>query len=352
MKRNLFNFIVVALLLIVATVACNRDKDVTGVTLSVESLTLNIDDVEALTATVHPNDATNRNVVWESSNKAVAEVTPRGVVTAIADGTATITVTTEDGGFKATCRITVSPHPRPIEPEMISVEGGLFTMGCTDGDCINNELPIRQVRIDSYQIAKYPVTQREWYTIMRTDPSHFKGADRPVESVSFNEVEEFIEELNKVTGKKYRLATEAEWEFAARGGKNSGNFKFSGSNNLDEVAWYVGNSGTADNPNGETQPVGRKKPNELGIYDMSGNVYEYCSDYYGIYAADSTGAQIDTITGVWTNPTGPVSGYHVARGGSWKDFQDKGMLRVTARYQPLISQPQNHIGFRLALDKR
>jgi len=348
MKRNLFNFIAVAVLLFVAIVACDRDKHVTGVTLSVTTYTLEIDDYFILTATVQPNDATNKIVSWESSDDKIATVTERGIVTAIADGTAIITVTTEDGGKTATCRIIVSPYPAPIEPEMITVEGGLFTMGCTDGDCRDNELPIRQVRIDSYQIAKYPVTQREWRTIMRTnsDPSHFKGDDRPVESVSFSEIEEFIELLNKATNKNYRLCTEAEWEFAAREGKNNG-FKFSGSNNLDEVAWHRGNS------KGETQPVGQKKPNALGIYDMSGNVYEYCSNRYGAYASpsDSTGAQIDTITGVWINPQGPaIGGYHVARGGSWQSLGQS--HRVAARYEPRITSPPNHIGFRLAHDKK
>ena len=348
MKRNLFNFIAVAVLLFVATVACNRDTNVTNVTLSVTTYTLEIDEEFTLSATVYPGEAANKNVTWKTSNQSVATITPMGaraVVTAKAPGTATITVTTEDGNKTATCVITVTPDPTPIEPEMISVEGGLFTMGCTFGNCRENELPIRQVRIDSYQIAKYPVTQAEWYAIMRTDPSHFKGADRPVERVSFTDIEEFIEELNRVTGKKYRLATEAEWEYAARGGRNNGTL-YSGSSNLDEVAWHRGNS------NGETQPVGRKKPNELGIYDMSGNVYEYCSDRYGIYAADSTDAQIDTITGVWINPQGPVVGglLHVARGGSWQSIGES--CCVVARYEPKIASPPNHIGFRLALDKK
>ena len=349
MKRNLFKFIAVVVLLIVATVACERDSKVTHVTISATSITLDIKEWIRLTATVYPGDAVNKDVTWKTSNPDVATVTEIGRVDAIGAGTATITVTTVEGGFQATCVINVSSPPTAINPEMVSVEGGLFTMGCTFGDCLENELPIRQVQIDSYQIAKYLVTQEEWYAVMRTDPSHFKGAKRPVESVAYSDIEDFITELNKLTGKKYRLATEAEWEYAARGGKNGGNFSFSGSNNLDEVAWHSGNS------NGETQPVGGKKPNELGIYDMSGNVYEYCSNKYGAYASpsDSAGAQIDTITGVWINPQGPtIGGYHVARGGSWLDFKNVGMHRVVARYQPIIAAPQNHIGFRLALDKK
>jgi len=351
MKRNLFNFVVIVVLLMAATVACDRDKAVTGVTLNETALELTIDETARLTPTVQPNDAANRNVTWESSDPEVATVV-RGFITAIAYGTAIITVTTEDGNHTATCRVTVIPHPDPVEPEMIFVEGGIFTMGCTDGcEAGSNELPTLQVSLSSYYIAKYPVTQREWRAIMRNNPSHFKGEDLPVENVTMDDIETFIEELNKIYrpnsgGPQYRLATEAEWEFAARGGNQSHGYRFSGSNNIGEVAWYSDNSaGNTNIRERRTHPVGTKAANELGIHDMSGNVWEWCSDLYALYS-DTSRRQFDPVSEMWINPQGPTIGvYHVARGGSWIDFPQ--LCRVSARSFPMTSR--NNLGFRLVL---
>ncbi len=227
--------------------------------------------------------------------------------------------------------------------EMVRVEGGTFTMGCTSeqGDCWNYEKPAHSVTLSSYYIGKYEVTQGLWKTVMGSDnnPSEFKGDSLPIERVSWNIiVNEFIPKLNKLTGKTYRLPTEAEWEYAARGGNKSGGYKYSGSNNIDDVAWYgyyskekIGTSGKT------TNPVGTKSPNELGIYDMSGNVWEWVSDWYGDY---SSTAQAD--------PTGPPSGsYRVFRGGSWN--YDARNCRVSNRIINIPDRSNFFIGFRLVL---
>lgn len=187
--------------------------------------------------------------------------------------------------------------------EMVRVEGGTFSMGATSeqgNEAYSNEMPVHSVTLNSYYIGKTEVTQALWQAVMGRNPSYFKGSDLPVEWVSWDVCQEFIQKLNHLTGRNFRLPTEAEWEFACRGGNNSRGYKYSGSNNLGSVAWYDGNSGD------KIHPVGTKAPNELGIYDMSGNVWEWCSDWYADYTSYSQ-----------TNPTGPQSGSgRVYRGGS------------------------------------
>jgi formylglycine-generating enzyme required for sulfatase activity len=166
---------------------------------------------------------------------------------------------------------------------------------------------------------------------MGANPSFFKGDNLPVEKVSWDDVQDFIRKLNAQTGKRYRLPTEAEWEFAARGGNRSGGYKYAGSNSLGNVAWYDDNAGN------KTHPVGQKTPNELGIYDMSGNVWEWCSDWYGSY---SSGAQ--------SNPTGASSGsYRVDRGGGWRSAAAG--CRVAARGYNSPGYSYDDLGFRLVL---
>jgi formylglycine-generating enzyme required for sulfatase activity len=191
-------------------------------------------------------------------------------------------------------------------PEMVFVQGGTFTMGCTaeqGTDCWDNEKPAHTVTLSSFYIGKYEVTQAQWEAVMGDNPSEFKYCENcPVENVNWNDCQVFIQKLNAKTGKNYRLPTEAEWEYAARGGNMSKGYKYAGSSVLDDVAWYEGTS------NKKTYPVGQKLPNELGIYDMSGNVDEWCSDYW----KDSYNAFAEN------NPRGPEIGdYHVFRGGSW-----------------------------------
>jgi len=344
MKRNLFNFIVVVVLLMVVAIACIKDKVVTGVTLDYDTLELVVDETITLTATVKPSDATNKVVKWTSSAPEVATVV-EGAVTARAEGVATITVTTNDGEFTAICVVTVVT-PIPIEPVMIHVAGGTFIMGCTDGQCERNETPVLNVKLDDYYIAKYPVTQREWRAIMRNNPSLNKGDNNPVENINWDDVTEFLERLNNATGKKYRLATEAEWEYAARGGNKSQGYRYSGSSNIDVVAWYSGNSFN-DNGKGATQPVGQKTPNELGICDMSGNVWEWCDDFYARYDSVRFRTGFDTILGIWVNPRDTVGIQRVARGGSYLD--DIRFCRVSARYAPTPPMMSGHLGIRLAM---
>ena len=197
-----------------------------------------------------------------------------------------------------------------ISIDMVRVEAGTFTMGATPEmkDLYDDEKPTHQVTLtNDYYIGKYEVTQALWKAVMGKNPSCFKGDNLPVERVSWDDCQEFISKLNRITGKTFRLPTEAEWEYAARGGKKSRGYQYSGSNNISDVAWYKDNSGS------KTHAVGSKQANELGIYDMSGNVWEYCQDWKGSYSSSSQ-----------TNPTGANSGSRrVNRGGGWYD---------TARY--------------------
>lgn len=219
---------------------------------------------------------------------------------------------------------------------MVKVSGGTFQMGATSEQgsyAESDEKPVHQVTLSDYYIGETEVTQELWQAVMGSNPSSFTGSGLlPVEYVSWNDCQTFITKLNALTGMQFRLPTEAEWEFAARGGNSSQGYEYSGSNNIDDVAWYAFNS------NSKTQEVGTKAPNELGLYDMSGNVWEWCQDWYGSY---SSSAQ--------TNPTGPTSGsYRVNRGGS--RFNIAMPCRVSYRHSS--STPGNRsylLGLRLAL---
>ena len=199
------------------------------------------------------------------------------------------------------------------------------------GDLYSSEKPIHEVTLDSYYIGKYPITQKEWREIMGNNPSFFTGCDQcPVEGISWKDVQEFLQRLNARTGQNYRLPTEAEWEFAARGGNNSRGYLYAGSDNLEDVAWYKGNAGD------KTHSVGQKLPNELGLYDMCGNVAEWCQDWYRYY---SSFAQ--------TNPKGSLIGSNrVVRGGSW-NFVPR-FCGVAFRFYGLPGDRLGIVGFRLA----
>ena len=299
-------------------------KKVTDVTLQSE-LFLVVGKTAELAVTIIPNNAHNQSVSWKTSNSDVATVED-GIVTGISVGRAIITVITEDGNRSATCLVTVF---QPIEPEMIWVEGGTFTMGCSDDECLEGELPNHEVTLSSFNIAKYTITQKEWASIMFDNPCQiYINTDIPVSNVTFETIKVFITRLNAVTGKNYRLPTEAEWEFAARGGMKSEGFKYSGSNDINEVAWYAGNARNC------IHSVGLKQSNELGIYDMSGNVLEFCSDWYGNYTNET---QI--------NPTGPsVGDHHIIRGGG--SFYEAQYARVSSRMYAKIDKWEG-LGFRL-----
>ena len=236
---------------------------------------------------------------------------------------------------------------------MVQVPGGTFTMGATSeqgSDAGSYEKPTHQVTLSSYSIGQTEVTQELWQAVMGSNPSNFKGSKRPVESVSWNDCQVFIRKLNNLTGQNFRLPTEAEWEYAARGGKTGGT-KYAGSDNLDDVAWYWKNSGDKylsgtdsdwdwdkiQKNNGRSHDVATKRANSLGIYDMSGNVWEWCQDWYGDYSSSSQ-----------TNPQGPSTGsYRVDRGGSWYD--GAGYCRVSSRYDDDPDCRDNYLGLRLAL---
>jgi TonB family protein len=212
----------------------------------------------------------------------------------------------------------------PLNHEMVFVEGGTFQMGSNTGEA--HEKPVHTVTLSSFNIGKFEVTQAQWRAVMGNNPSDFKGCDNcPVENVNWNYVQEYISKLNIQTGKNYRLPTEAEWEYAAKGGKHSKGYAYSGSNDINDVAWYDGNSDR------KTHEVGKKLANEIGIFDMSGNVWEWCSDWYSE-----------------TKPMGASSGpYRVLRGGSWNGYAN--FCRAACRNGSNPDSWDYNCGFRLVL---
>ena len=231
---------------------------------------------------------------------------------------------------------------------MVAVEGGTFTMGATPeqgSDAYYWEKPAHQVTLSSYCIGQTEVTQALWQAVMGSNPSYFNGGSygtnlqRPVDLVSWNDCQTFIAKLNQLTGRTFRLPTEAEWEFAARGGNQSQVYKYAGSNTLGDVAWYWDNipSQSRGNAGYGTQNVATKAPNELGLYDMSGNLWEWCQDWYDSYSSDAQ-----------TNPVGPSTGPdRVLRGGCWDNSARD--CRVSVRSCTLPTDVGNNLGFRLAL---
>ena len=200
--------------------------------------------------------------------------------------------------------------------QLVFVEGGTFIMGAQKEDSTApyydffacDENPPQQITLSDYYIGKYEVTQEQWASVMATSPSVFVGGNKPVENVSWTEAQEYITKLSNLTGLDLRLPTSAQWEYAARGGRYSIGYRYSGSDDLSEVAYYVPSGTPETSPLFTTAEVGQKKPNELGIYDMSGNVGELCSDWFGTVSIDDQ-----------TDPTGPTSGtYKVWRGGNFE----------------------------------
>jgi serine/threonine protein kinase len=230
--------------------------------------------------------------------------------------------------------ISEQSYSDPFADQMVFIIGGTYIMGCTkeqENDCENDEFPARSITIDDFYIGMYEVTQIQWYTIMGNfHESYFKACQNcPVDRVSWYDTQLFIKRLNQLTGKKYRLPTEAEWEFAARGGSLRGNTKYAGSNAIEDVAWYENNG------RNRTHPVGTKKANELGLFDMSGNVWEWCSDWYGTYSFD-----------IYKNPTGSSIGTdRILRGGSWS--YNANSCRVSKRSKSKPDNRFNDNGFRL-----
>ncbi|MBQ2852596.1 MAG: formylglycine-generating enzyme family protein [Bacteroidales bacterium] len=230
-----------------------------------------------------------------------------------------------------------------INMKMVYVQGGSYNMGCTGeqgGDCDADEKTVRYVTVSDFYIGQFEITQAQWQAVMGTSvyqqqskaggsSTYGTGNDYPMYYVSWEEAKEFCRRLSQQTGKTYRLPTEAEWEYAARGGKKTQNTKYAGGYSLDYVGWYTSNSG------GKTHAVGTKNANELGIYDMSGNVWEWCEDWYGDYRSYDT-----------DNPTGASSGSdRVLRGGSW--YGSATGCRVAARNGGSPGCRADDLGFRV-----
>ena len=252
---------------------------------------------EAVAAVSNANDVIQDNVSassTSSSQSATTTATGFSSTPSLSSGSNEISIPVKNG----------------ICIDMVKVEAGTFMMGATSEmqNPWDHEKPVHQVTLtNDYYMGKYEVTQALWQAVMGSNPSYFKGDNLPVEEVSWDDCQKFISKLNSMTGRKFRLPTEAEWEYAARGGKKSRGCQYSGSSNISDVAWYGENSGSKTHPFGMTHPVCMKQGNELGIYDMSGNVSEWCQDWYGSY-----------VSLPQTNPTGANSGsYRVCRGGSW-----------------------------------
>ncbi len=232
-----------------------------------------------------------------------------------------------------------------IEFDIVYVKGGTFQMGATSEqgrDYDSDERPVHSVTLSDYYIGKFEVTQGLWEKVMGTtiheqrikagySSTNGVGSDYPMYYVNWEEAQEFCKKLSQLTGKTYVLPTEAQWEYAARGGVKSRGYKYSGSNTIGNVAWY------SDNNSRSTHPVATKQPNELGLYDMSGNVWEWCSDWKGYYSSESQ-----------SNPTGPSTGsYRVLRVGSWSS--DAWYCRVSNRGSLNPSSRDYYIGFRVVL---
>lgn len=227
---------------------------------------------------------------------------------------------------------------RGVTFNMIFVQGGTFTMGATSEqgtrDPGSNEYPTHKVTLSDYYIGETEVTQELWCAVLGCEnPSVHQGLQNPVETVNWSECQNFISELNRLTGRNFRMLTEAEWEYAARGGAYHSGYKYSGSDSVADVAWYCENS------NYTHQPVKQKQPNALGIYDMSGNVHEWCYDVYGLYTEEDQ-----------TDPQGSNSSSdHVIRGGAWLNTTN--YCRVSYRYCYCVTQENEYLGLRLAMTK-
>jgi len=331
--KKIITLILLALLLIAAITACKKPVD--GVNID-RALLLFVGETKTITPAFVPPDASNQNITWESSDPKVAIVN-NGKVTGKTIGRAIITVKTQDNGRTAKCFVSIC---QPIEPEMVWVEGGTFTMGCTDeqgDDCFDSENPSHQVTLSNFYIGKYVVTQKEWVAVMGGVPYDLikEGDNLPIHNITMEQIQTYINRLNAYTGKNYRLPTEAEWEYAARGGQKSKGYKYSGSDNANSVAWHYDNIMVIG-----PQPVGTKQPNELGIYDMSGNVYEMCSGWYGAYTSAPQ-----------TNPIGATTGTnYINRGGAWHNVA--WFCRVSHRGYPLAGYQYASSGFRLVLSEK
>lgn len=282
----------------------------------------------SLTITASKSSSTTSRTGTITFGKASSATVPISVSQAAASSS--------DGGSSGSDKtFTVTGNGKTVTFKMIYVQGGTFTMGATaeqPADANSDEKPTHSVTLSSYSIGETEVTQELWETVMGSNWSYSKGNKHPVNNVSWDECQEFIRKLNSQTGMYFRLPTEAEWEYAARGGKKSKGYIYAGSNTIENVAWYYINSYNI------IHDVATKTANELGLYDMSGNVQEWCQDWYGSYSSISQ-----------TNPAGPLTGSNrVYRGGRW--YNDACYCRVSYRGNDLSPfNSSDFLGLRLAL---
>lgn len=347
--KQLFNISFFLLFVIAASfAACSDDNDstheeiLTDIVVEIDSSSLTIVQgySAVLTASVQSYEVSDFRVSWSSSNTAVATVSDEGNVTAISKGEAIITATSvADRTKKASCTVTVVNTPsqtktftvKGVSFDMKLVEPGTFLMGNTND---------YKVTISKhYYIGETEVTQALWQAVTGYSPADEGhswdaesglGDNYPAYTISYEHVQSFLSKLNNLTGIQFRLPTEAEWEFAARGGNKSKGYTYSGSNNVDEVAWYYYNSDY------KLHPVKKKAANELGIYDMSGNAMEWCNDWYGDYPNYPV-----------ADPTGPASGsVRIVRGGGVWTFEES--CHTTYRERAIPSAVWRSLGMRLA----
>ena len=260
------------------------------------------------------------------------------IVNGLSKGLSRVVVTNQSNGATAVLTVIVNELPKEqftvggVTFNMVSVEGGTFTMG---NSSYTDAIPTHEVELSDFMMGQTEVTQALWKAVMGSNPSNFTGdLQRPVEQVSWNDCQKFILKLNQLTGRKFRLPTEAEWEFAARGGLRSRGYNYIGGNNLSDVAWFSSNAGNS------THEVAAKAFNESGFYDMGGNVNEWCQDWFGNYTSS-----------LQMNPTGPASATsRVKRGGCYSDYQYSGNFNVAGRRSIAPTEADKTIGLRLALD--
>jgi uncharacterized repeat protein (TIGR02543 family) len=323
-------------------------------TIAVESISLNPSSAEIvlygtkkISTTIQPENATNKRVIWKSSKAVVAKVDSSGTVYGLTSGVAIITVTSADGGFSDSCLVTV----KDSRMKSVVINGATFKMGKDSTGWVSVS-PMHNVTLSSYCIGKYEVTQLQYAQVMGSNPAYLYGVGDsfPVYNVSWFDAVDFCNELSGIDGLEqvymvsgneitadyskngWRLPTEAEWEYAAYGNASSYNYEYSGSNNASTVAWYDSNSGSM------THAIGTKKPNEFGIYDMSGNVEEWCWDWDGSYSSEAQVNPLGPSTGVYNN-------HRIKRGGNWYAPIDYCCTYVRASSSPSFTN--RCIGFRV-----